>query len=466
MWVGAGLAAALLLAPGWASGEDLGACVPVRWPGGPLEVARRAAAKPLPAALASALERWYQPWSLDLLTGTPVNCLLVTWSPGGTTAEQEQRRILRDYTAEAHRRGISIIALLASPEEADRSAKLAANDGLDGTTHLAPSPAISPGVRVFSKNGAVQATPTSEPWIDSNLWLVRLLRTQNKAPVWLDYTLDGPSEAGYLRASADAAAANGHWVVTPDDALLIGLAAGAPQATSCWRRVTAALQFFEDHADWRRFLPTGPLGIVQPDNSSAPENLNLITRRRIPYRLLDRAALSEPGLRNLQAVLTVGIPLTKEEKTALRQFAELGGLAIVGPSWGDPVPNGKSFLEKPCGKGRIVIYREDEPDSESLSKDVLYLMGKDNLGLRLFHAPSVLPQVSASADGRQLLITIVNYATEPAEAIVLRLTGHYRSARFYGLEGPPAALDLEQSERGMQLTLPKVPVYAAVVLEK
>jgi len=228
----------------------------------------------------------------------------------------------------------------------------------------------------------------------------------------------------------------------------------------------AALWFFEDHADWQRILTIGSLGILQSDRPTAPENLNLITRRRIPYRLLDRGALSGPGLAGLQAVLAVGIPLTTGEKAALRKFAEEGGLAIVGPAWGEAVPQDKEYEEKPSGKGSIVIYREEEPDSESLSKDVLHLMGKDNLGVRLFHAPSVLPALSASGDGRQLLIGMVNYATAPAEAIVLRLIGQYHSARFYGLEGPPVALNLEQSERGMQVTIPTVPVYAAVVLEK
>jgi hypothetical protein len=226
------------------------------------------------------------------------------------------------------------------------------------------------------------------------------------------------------------------------------------------------LRFFEEHADWRRFLPTGPLGIVQTGNPTAPENLNLITRRRIPYRLLDRRALSGPGLAGLQAVLALGIPLTKVEKAALRNFTAEGGLAVVGPAWGEAVPRDKDFDERPSGKGRVVVYREDEPDPESLSKDVLHLIGKDNLGVRLFHSPSILPALSASADGRRLLIGMVNYATEPAEAVVLRLAGQYQSARFYGLQGPPVALNLEHSERGTQVAIPTVPVSAAVVMEK
>jgi hypothetical protein len=95
--------------------------------------------------------------------------------------EQEQRRVVREYTEEAHRRGISVMALLPSPEAATRTVKLAAEAGLDGLVldgqvmeaaqiaeslpiiQLPANSAVPPGIRVLSKDGAVQATPTSEP---------------------------------------------------------------------------------------------------------------------------------------------------------------------------------------------------------------------------------------------------------------------------------------------------------------
>src|SRR5436305_14818476 len=58
------------------------AWVPVRWTGGPLELAWRTRAKMLPgdAFVREALARWYETATLDLLEGSPANCLLVTWS--------------------------------------------------------------------------------------------------------------------------------------------------------------------------------------------------------------------------------------------------------------------------------------------------------------------------------------------------------------------------------------------------
>jgi hypothetical protein len=270
----------------------------------------------------------------------------------------------------------------------------------------------------------------------------------------------------YTRAIADAAAAGGRWVVALDDALVSGLAAGTPPARLLWRQIAAIARFFEQHADWRRFRPVGPLGILHENTDMAAENINLITRRKIPYRLLNRTELSGRDLAGFSAVLAVGCALTEGEKAALSSFAQGGGLAIVGPGWGNAVPKGKDFEERQLGKGRIVVYHDDEPDPESLSKDVLHLMGKDHLGVRLFHALTVLPTVRESGDGRELLIGMVNYASEPADAVMIRLAGDYQGARLFRIESAPVALELEKSEGVTEVRIPSVPVYVALVLER
>jgi hypothetical protein len=480
------LASVILLGSGCLRAADLDRCVPVRWPGGPPD-------------LAAALRDWYRPWSLDLLRDTPVNCLLVPWSGGDTPLESEHRQAVRDYAREARRRGIAVVGVVASPAEAARAAAAAVEANLDGlaldgdfadAAQLAAAmnrlarnkgrelPVIvlpakqgtAPGVRLFTADGAAQATPTSEPWIDSNIWLVRSLRARGPEPVWLGYALEKPSADDYTRAIADAAAAGGRWVVSPDDALLAGLANKNPEAQALWRRIAGVLRFFEEHAAWRSFTPTGPLGILRDpaaaDADMAAENQNLIARRKIPYRLLDRGGPAWPALDGLQAVLAIGCSLDAAEKAALRKFAARGGLAIVGPAWGEAVPGDKEFDVRPEGQGRIAVYRDDTPDPESLSKDVLYLLGKGNLGVRLFHALAVLPAVSESAGGKQLLVQMVNYATEPADTVTVRLDGEYRAARLYLPDAAPADLALEKSGRGVEVKIPKIPVYAALVLER
>ncbi|MBZ5592600.1 MAG: hypothetical protein LAP39_10225 [Acidobacteriia bacterium] len=470
---------------------DVDKLVPVRWPGGPLEVARRAAKKADPAIL----KDWYQPASLDLLHDTPINCLLVTWSAGGDPAlVREQQQIAGAYAKEAHQRGFTVLGLVYAGADAAQAVEAAAKAHLDGLA-LEPdfadfarlsqagenqagflliplqAAAGAPGIRVLSDSGATVATPTSEPWMDSNLWLVRSLRAKGQTPVWLGFALENPSADNYARAIADSAAAGGRWVVAPDDGLLGGLSQRQPDALATWRRICEASGFFEQHAGWRPFVPAGPLGIARDPSTRYPdvadENLNLIARRRIPYRMIDRAALNASALEGVKALLVTEISNPAEgERSMWRRFAEGGGLLVTGPGWGVAVPKDKDYIEQELGKGQLIVYREETPDPEALSKNLLHLLGKGNLGLRLFNAPTVLPYLSASEDGKQLLVQMINYASGPSEAITVRVSGSYRTARLYGLYGAATDLPVEKSEQGIELAIGQIHTYAALLLER
>ena len=56
--------------------------VPMKWPCGPLDWARRSKATDASAELQETLAAWAQPAALELLKGTPVNCLVVELGGG------------------------------------------------------------------------------------------------------------------------------------------------------------------------------------------------------------------------------------------------------------------------------------------------------------------------------------------------------------------------------------------------
>src|SRR5579863_5162467 len=77
---------------------DVNKLVPVRWPWGPLEAARRSAKKTDSANLKS----------LDLLRDTPINCLLITWSAAGDPVMvREQQEIAGAYAKQAQQKGFT-----------------------------------------------------------------------------------------------------------------------------------------------------------------------------------------------------------------------------------------------------------------------------------------------------------------------------------------------------------------------
>ena len=54
--------------------------IPMRWPAGPLDIARGEKMKGFTAATAEVLRNWQDPASLAVVQGTPVNCLVVSWA--------------------------------------------------------------------------------------------------------------------------------------------------------------------------------------------------------------------------------------------------------------------------------------------------------------------------------------------------------------------------------------------------
>ena len=97
----------------------------MKWPCGPLEWARRNKAKSVSTGLKETLDAWAQPAALDMLKGTPVNCLVVEWA-GGVPEDSAQQQALKPLLEAGRRMGISFVGKVATGEgTAVASAQLA-----------------------------------------------------------------------------------------------------------------------------------------------------------------------------------------------------------------------------------------------------------------------------------------------------------------------------------------------------
>ncbi len=136
---------------------------------------------------------------------------------------------------------------------------------------------VAPSGRNLSEMG-IRGAPSSEPWIESNIWLVRSFAFVSLSrAVWISSQLENASAIDYARAVADAAAAGGRWIVSLDDTLRTKLRARDPSALETWRRLSSYLKFAESHAAWRALVPYGNVGIVV-DPASTKQEL----RRGVP----------------------------------------------------------------------------------------------------------------------------------------------------------------------------------------
>jgi hypothetical protein len=491
--------------------------IPARWPGGPLELELRARDKTMPAdpELRETIRQWYDPATLDLLKGTPINCLLLTWSAGrDSEAEIQQRKLVQAYAREARKRGIAVVGLMRPWDSPSSLTESALEAGLDGFAMEGDSPgsarslsdtgqalrarnsaavilamtpwgkltrsldilaaadAVAPGLRELAEG--VAASPSSEPWIDSNIWLVRALRSWGgPRPVWLaERIAANAAPVDYLRAIADAAAGGGRWVIALSDALRQDLKHGEPKAVATWHGIATYLKFQQEHTEWYSYPSMAVCGFIQDGSGKnrelSAENLNLTVRRRVPLRIIERSELSAAALADLRVVHGIDmIQPTQQERKILSAFAENGGLVLAGPAWKQTeIPRDQDYAIVPTGRGRVAVYRDEWPEPASMAKDLVSLLGLENLGVRLFRSSSLLSHVSTGKSGSRVIIQLINYASYPAESVLVRVDGEFRSARFYTPESAVENLTLESSDGRIETTIPGLSVYGVLVLEK
>ena len=501
-------------AQGWTGGPA--AWVPARWEGGPLEVARRAGDPALAKdpSLREAIAGWYDPATLALLQNSPVNCLLVTFSAGAARdIETRQHELIQEYARRAKARGLAVLGIVypgAEPSAVAAAAREARLDGvvLDGefpsegyagqlerallsagagatvipiaatasSVRTKPAPLLAvQGVRPSARNLAdmgIRAGASAEPWIESNIWLVRSFRLNRAGErmIWINQAPKPSLVGDYIRCVADAAVAGGRWIVALDDGLRAGLFRKEPGALATWRSIGTYLEFAENHSEWRSFVPYGQVALVLDTASETPdiseEYLNLVARRHVPYRLVLRSELSPASLAGFQAVLAMDLdPPTPAERKTLRDFADQGGLVVTGPSWGDP-PKDEPYAELPVGKGRVVVYKDDPPDPAAVARDMLDLLAPEVMGLSVFNVASAISYVSTADSGRRVLIQLLNYASVPANRVTIRFNGAFKTARLFTPESAPVDLAVRRTANGRtEVVAPKLIAWGAVLLE-
>ena len=436
---------------------SLGDWVPMRWPSG-------------------------DPKSLDLLAGTPMNCVLVergSWSsdfakaaavrnltalavvrPGADAAESARR---------AHNMGFAGIVLEGTFENAPKLDGTLIEIGprrkmrLDGKAGVAATDqGVWPGIQV-EEGGATKAAPSGGPWIDTNTGFLRFVRASTVAPVWIANLPPAnqviPVER-YFQAIGDAAMVGARWVLAFDDDFNRRLLAREPRAMKDWQRIAAHLKFYEDHRDWRSLRPYGELALVQdPAHGGLISGgiLDMIAVKHTPVRAVPLPQLSDEAMKGSKMAVNVDPTLLNDEqKETLRRFARSGGTLLTGPpGWQFPSAKGDA----------ITLEKQDLDKLDTIWKELNSMTGRRNLGARLFNVSSMLSNLSADPAGKRVVLHLVNYSNYPAEDITIHVLGSYKKARMYLPESDPKDLAPYAIEEGTAIEVQRIPTVAAIVLE-
>lgn len=449
--------------------------------------------------------RWPDEWRnsslLDLLQGTPINCLLVNWGAQKPEA---------GWMDEARRRNIAVVGMVESGEgkgtalEAARKASLPAV-ALDDPAGVnmpaiawgdkgklpwgsaagafAFTDAVWPGIPpAKSGKDSAETGPTGAPWVDSNGWAIQLVRARSDGkPVWVSVA---PPKADFIRTShynlavVDACAYGAKWVLTLDPNLRTGLAARKSAALALWKTLTGTLSFFPSHSEWAALPPLARIGVLSTfsgdDEFLSSELLNLLPRRGVPYRILERGKAATASFEGLKGLIYPDETIPDPElKARLETFVNEGGVLVAGPKW--PAPAGASPQNDAygrwdiyrMGKGRVAVSKDTPPDPFLFAADAQLLVSRRHDIFRFFNTSSANAFCTGTPDQKRAVIQIVNYAMQnrggPVSVAVLQ---RFKTGRLWrvGREAPEDIRPIP-AETGVELHLPECGLYAAIELE-
>uniref|UniRef100_Q02CN2 Uncharacterized protein n=1 Tax=Solibacter usitatus (strain Ellin6076) TaxID=234267 RepID=Q02CN2_SOLUE len=426
--------------------------------------------------------RW--PWSdarsLELLAQTPVNCLLLTRYPP-------------EFVAAAQARGIAALAVVTSAREIE-GALASKVDGVvlegefpedvaagiksvpvivlgprtrmplgSGAPIVGTNQGVWPGISADDE-GAKKSGPTSSVWIDTNTGFLRAVRSWGNPTVWIANQPPPKTvvtTTRYLQVIADAAASGGRWVIAFDDDLIPRLAAREEAAIGTWKRMAALLSYFEQHPEWRTMPEGGMLALVQDPGKGGLLSggiLDMIAVKHTPVRPIPRQQLSPAALAGATMAVNVDAEaLTAEQKEILRNFTRGGGTLLTGPpGWKDPTP----------GAGKITLEKAELERLNDIWHDVNSMIGRRNMGVRLFNVASMLSNYLAAPGGNTAVVHLVNYSDYPVENVAMHFLGEFKHATLTGPDIPRKTLDIYKTEEGWGVDVDRVGVCATITLEQ
>jgi len=441
------------------------------------------AAAPQPADWVPMRWPWSDPASLELLSGTPINCLLL-------------KTALPDFVQAAAARGVVTLAVIApggdvaramaskvtgiviegdSPEGAATMKEAAGGAPVIELTSRSRMPlgsgvpiigtyqGVWPGIAV-EEDGAKKAAPSGSVWIDTNTGFIRAVRAWGDAALWIANQPPPKTVvtgARYLQVIADAAISGARWVLALDDDFAARLARREPKSMADWKRMADLLRYFEQHPEWRHMQEYGKLAIVQDPAKGGLLSggiLDMIAVKHTPVRPIPRQHLSAESLAGATMAVDVDADaLTPEQKQVLSNFTHAGGMLLTGPpGWKDQSPPGD----------QITLDKAELERLNDIWRDVNSMVGRKDMGVRLFNVSSMLSNLLASADGKTAVVHLVNYSDYPVENVAVHFPAEYKRATLTTPEGVAKSLEVYPTEEGGGVDIDKVLVCATIKLEQ
>jgi hypothetical protein len=303
------------------------------------------------------------------------------------------------------------------------------------------------GSLVIKKGAVLEASsPTAQPWIDTNLALVKIEQRsrQEEVPLytfsWEKASDDGQrvsaiGASDYSLAVAEAGAFHADLVLNVDERLQKGLVEHDAQAWTIWKQVRAYADFYA-HAG-PRLESAANVAVVDDDPDANEEVMNLLARHNIPFEILRMADLNGETLDGFDIVVVFGKP-DKGASDRIAQLASRGKIVVLVEAQGSYLYSWQSgeaerlnehAVSYALGKGKVLELSEAVSDPEMFAQDIRRLLGKDIALISLFNGLTTIAVPYRERGKAVSVIEFVNFAGEPLR-LQVQVKGSFQSIRY------------------------------------
>jgi hypothetical protein len=342
------------------------------------------------------------------------------------------------------------------------------------------------GWLVFKKDGILQvSSPTSQPWLDANLAMIRHERAfqNDQAPLYtFSWDLSdevvrqqGPSPADYSLAVAEAGAFHADLLLELHPKQEQGLASGDKETLVSWNEVKRNIEFY-DRGNHAAKESAARVAVLTNDYDSSYEALNLMARHNIPYRVLHSADVKARDLDGFDVLVAFAAP-SKELTSDINNFAQQGGVAVLvnvpgtypwnsaGASTPVVAKTSAHSTTYPVGKGRVIELGEAVTDPETFARDVRRLMAKERVPVSLWNSLTTLVTVYPGDEPGEVIVELINYEEEPTQ-VQVQVRGNFGNATVETAErGCCQTLKVAQVDGFTEFVVPDVVIGARVRLQ-
>jgi protein-tyrosine-phosphatase len=338
------------------------------------------------------------------------------------------------------------------------------------------------GSMVIKRGSVLEvSSPTAQPWIDTNLALVKAEQRslQGQVPLY-SFSWGGPSGSGqqqpaltgadYSLAVAEAGAFHADLVLELDEHLQKALGEHDHEAWTLWNQVRSYASFYS-HTSEQGMEAAANVAVVVDDLEATEEVMNLLARHNLPFTVLHPSNLKSEHLEGFDVV----VMFAKPEREAAERIADLatqGKTVVVVEAHGsypwqshDAVRLNEHTVSYALGKGKVLELSEPVIDPETFAQDIRRLLGKDNVLMSLWNGLTTIAVPYREHGGTVKVLEFVNYAEEPLR-VQVQVKGSFASIRYETPEGKCCKSLVPTTHDGFtEFVIPELRIAGRVHLE-